>query len=87
MPKDKGNGKETKPSSKTKDATKIQDDGVKAKEAEAKDVPTFQPSKKEDPPCPSQDPKQVQIALDFLCDKVWVSPGNIYHVRTDVKTT
>jgi len=48
--KDKGKGKETKPSSETKDAAKIQDDAVKAKEAEAKDVPPFQLSKKEDPP-------------------------------------
>ena len=49
MAQDKGKGKETKPSSKTKDAAKIQDDAIKAKEAEAKDVPTFQPSKKEEP--------------------------------------
>ena len=47
--KDKGEGKETKPSSETKDAAKIQDDAVKAREAEAKDVPSFQPSKKEIP--------------------------------------
>ena len=50
MAKDKGQGKETKSSSKTKDAAKMQDDVVKAKEAEAKDVPAFQPSKKEAPP-------------------------------------
>ena len=50
MVKDKGKGKETKPSSETKDAAKIQDDAVKAKEAEAKDVLAFQSSKKEDPP-------------------------------------
>ena len=49
MAKDKGKGKETKPSSETKDAAKIQDDTVKAREAEDKDVPTFQPSKKEVP--------------------------------------
>jgi len=48
--KDKGESKETKPSSETKDATKIQDDAVKAREAEAKDVSSFQPSKKEVPP-------------------------------------
>ena len=48
MAKDKDKCKETKPSSETKDAVKIQDDIVKAKEAEAKDVPAFQPSKKED---------------------------------------
>ena len=50
MAKDNGKGKETKPSSETMDAAKIQDDAVKAKEAEAKDVLAFQPSKKEDPP-------------------------------------
>ena len=50
MAKDKGKGKETKPSSETNDAAKIQDDAVKAKEMEAKDVPTFQPRKKEVPP-------------------------------------
>ena len=47
MAKDKDKGKKTKPSSETKDSVKIQDDAVKAKEAEAKDVPAFQPSKKE----------------------------------------
>ena len=50
MAKDKGEGKETKLSSKTKDAAKIQDDAVKAREAETKDIPSFQPSKKEVPP-------------------------------------
>ena len=49
MAKDKGEGKETKPSSEIKDATKIQDNAVKAREVEAKDVPSFQPSKKEIP--------------------------------------
>ena len=49
MAKDKGEGKETKPSSEIKDAAKIQDNAVKAKEAEAKDVPSSQPSKKEIP--------------------------------------
>jgi len=48
--RDKGKGKETKPSSETKDAAKAQDGAVKAKEAEAKDAPAFQLSKKEDPP-------------------------------------
>ena len=48
MAKDKGKGRETKPSLETKDAVKIQDDAVKAKEAEAKDVPAFQPSKEGD---------------------------------------
>ena len=50
MAKDKGKGKETKPSSETKDAAKIQDDAVKAREAEVKDVSSFQPGKKEVPP-------------------------------------
>ena len=48
MAKDKDKGKETKPFSEAKDVVKIQDDTVKAKEAEAKDVLAFQPSKKED---------------------------------------
>ena len=50
MGKDKGEGKENKPSSKIKDAAKIQDNAVKAREAEAKDIPSSQPSKKEIPP-------------------------------------
>ena len=54
MAKDKGKGKETKPSSETKDAAKIQDDAIKPKEAEAKDVPAFQPSQKEDPHPPAK---------------------------------
>ena len=41
MAKDKDKGKKTKPSSETMNAAKIQDDAVKAKEAEAKDVPAF----------------------------------------------
>ena len=61
MAKDKGKGKETKPPSEAKDATKAKDTEVKVKEAEAKsketdskakDVPAHQPSKKEDPPPP-----------------------------------
>ena len=48
MIKDKDKGKETKPSSETKDVVKIQDDAVKAKKAKAKDVLAFQLSKKED---------------------------------------
>ena len=40
-PRIRGQGKETKPFSKTKDAAKIQDDAIKVKEAEAKDVPAF----------------------------------------------
>ena len=50
MAKDNGKGKETKPSLETMDAAKIQDDVVKAKEAETKDVLSFQLSKKENPP-------------------------------------
>ena len=50
MDRDKRKGKEVKPSSEIRDAAKIQDNTVKAKEAEAKDVPAFQLSKKEDPP-------------------------------------
>ena len=46
MAKDKG--KKMKPSLETKDVVKIQDDAVKAKEVEVKDVPAFQPSKEED---------------------------------------
>ena len=48
MAKDKDKGKGTKPSPETKNAVKIQDDAVKVKEAEAKDVPAFQLCKKED---------------------------------------
>ena len=48
MAEDKGKGKETKPPSEIKVAAQILDDAVEAKKAEAKDVPTFQLSKKED---------------------------------------
>ena len=47
MAKDKGEGKENKPSSGIEDATKIQDNAIKAREAEAKGVSSSQPSKKE----------------------------------------
>ena len=49
MAKDKGEGEGegTKPSSEAEDVAKIQDDTVKAREAEAKDISSFQPSKKE----------------------------------------
>ena len=47
MAKDKGEGEGTKPSSKAKGVTKIQDDIVKAREAEAKDISPSQPSEKE----------------------------------------
>jgi len=43
---DKGEGKGNKPSSEIKDAAKIRDDAVKTREAEAKGVPSSQPSKK-----------------------------------------
>ena len=46
MAKDKGEGEGTKPSSEAKDIAKIQDDTVKASEAEVKDISSFQPSKK-----------------------------------------
>ena len=48
MAKDKDKGKETKPSLEIEVAAKIQDDAVKAKEIEAKDVHAFQPSKEGD---------------------------------------
>ena len=47
MAKDKGKGEGTKPSSEAEDVTKIQDDTVKAREVEAKDISSFQPRKKE----------------------------------------
>ena len=47
MAKDKGEDEGTKPSSEAKGVTKIQDDIVKAREAEAKDISPFQPSEKE----------------------------------------
>ena len=48
MAKDKGEGEGTKPSSEAKDVAKIQDDTVKTREAKAKDISSFQLSKKED---------------------------------------
>ena len=45
MAKDKGEGEGTKPSLEAKGITKIQDDTVKAGEAEAKDIFSFQPNK------------------------------------------
>ena len=50
MAKDKGEGKENKPSLEVKDAAKVQDNAVKAREAKAKNIPSSQPSKKEIPP-------------------------------------
>ena len=46
MAKDKGEGKGTKLSSEAEDVAKIQDDTVKAREAETKDISSFQSSKK-----------------------------------------
>ena len=65
MAKDKSKGKETKLSLETKDAAKIQDNAIKAKEAEAKDVPTFQPNEKEDPP-PSTKTQSVRTYMFHL---------------------
>ena len=48
MTKDKDKGKEAKPSPEINGAVKIQDDAVKAKEVEARDVPAFQLTKEED---------------------------------------
>ena len=47
MSKDKGEGGGTKPSSEAKGVAKIQNDTVKAREAEAKDVSPLRPNKKE----------------------------------------
>ena len=42
MAKDKGEGEGTKPSSEAKGVAKIQNDTVKAREAEAKDISPLQ---------------------------------------------
>ena len=47
MALDKGKGKGNKPLSGTKDAAQALDEAVEAKEANDKDVPSLQPSKKE----------------------------------------
>ena len=47
MARDKGKGEGTKPSSEVEDVAKIQDDTIKTREAEAKGISSFQPSKKE----------------------------------------
>ena len=59
MAKDKGKGKETKPSSE------IEDGAVKAKEVEAENVPAFQSSQKEDPLLQPR-PKAVIDRVRFL---------------------
>ena len=76
MAKDKGKGKETKPPSETKDAAKIQDDAIKAKEAEAKDVPTFQPSKKEDLPLSTKTQCRCRSHRIFGVTKFGVDQAN-----------
>jgi len=45
--KDKGEGKEDKPSLEIKDVAKTQNNAVKAREAKAEGIPSSQPSKKE----------------------------------------
>ena len=82
MAKDKGKGEETKPSSETKDAARAQDGAVKTKEAEAKDVPAFQPSKKILLLQPR--PKASVDRIRFLVRQSLCS--NLYHVCTNVKT-
>ena len=47
MAKDKGEGEGTKPSSEAKGVTKIQNDTVKVRETEAKDISPLRPDKKE----------------------------------------
>ena len=87
MAKDKGQGKETKSSSKTKDAAKMQDDVVKAKEAEAKDVLAFQPSKKENPTPSAKTHSRCRshqifgatkfgfhLATYIMCEQMWKWP-------------
>ena len=74
MAKDKGEGKETKPSLETKDATKIQDDTVKAKEVEAKDIPSLQPSKKEIPPPSAKTQSRCRLHQIFGATKFGSHP-------------
>ena len=73
MAKDKGKGKETGPSLETKDAAKALDDAVKTKEAEAKDVPAFQSSKKEDPSSPAKVYSKCRSHQIFGVTAFWVS--------------
>ena len=47
MAKDKDKGEGTKPSLEAKDVTKVQDGTVKAREAKARDISSFQSIKKE----------------------------------------
>ena len=87
MAKDNGKGKETKPSLETMDAAKIQDDAIKAKEAEAKDVLAFQPSKKENPPPSAKTHSRCRshqifgatkfgfhLATYIMCAQIWKRP-------------
>ena len=79
MAKDKGKGEETKPSSKIKDAAKAHDGAVKTKEAEAKDVPAFQPSKKEDPPSPAKAQSKCRSHQIFGVTKFGFQPISCVH--------
>ena len=65
MAKDKGENKGTKTSSEAEDVAKIQDDTVKAREADAKDISSFQQSKKE-VSLPSAKPKAGVDRVRFL---------------------
>ena len=81
MTKDKGKGKETKPS------LEIEDDAIKAKKAEAKDVHTFQLSKKEDPLSPAKTQSKCRshqifgatkfgfhLSTYIMCAQMWKRP-------------
>ena len=87
MAKDKGEGKETKPSSETKDVAKIQDDTIKVREVKAKDIPSFQPSKKEAPPSSAKTQSKCRshqifgatksgshLATYTVCAQMWKRP-------------
>ena len=79
MAKDKGKGEETKASSETKDAAKAQDGTIKMKEAEAKDVLAFQPSKKEDPPSPATTQSKCRPHKIFGVTKFRFQPISSVH--------
>ena len=78
MVKDKGEGEGTKPSSEATGVSKIQDDPVRARETEAKDISPPRLDKKEvslplakiRSRCRSHQ-ILVQVASDFWCDKIW----------------
>ena len=86
MAKDKGEGEGTKPFLEAKDVAKIQDDTIKAREAEAKDISSFQPSKKEVslPSAKTQSRcrlHQIFGTIEFgfhpapcvMCARIWIS--------------